>query len=80
MLMISDACTNLTTAMKSLYRYKRKLNGDLDLKPDKNHPWSDVADCLQYMCLSTNANYLGRIMARMQPRERRAPPPKTSWT
>lgn len=80
MLMISDSCTNLTTAMKSLYRYKRKQTGVLEDKPEKNHPWSDVADCLQYMCLSSNANYLGRIMARMQPKERRPAPPKRAWT
>lgn len=80
MLMISDACTNLTTAMKSLYRYKRKLTGTLDDKPEKSHPWSDLADCLQYLCLSTNANYMGRIMRRSQPKIRKAPPPKRAWT
>ena len=80
MLMISDACTSLTTAMKSMYRYKRKQTGVLDAKPDKNHPWSDVADCLQYLCLSTNANYMGRIMRRSQPRIRRKAPPKRAWT
>lgn len=81
MLMISDKCVNLTTAMKSLYRYKRRRTGDLDDKPDKNHPWSDVADCLQYMCLSSNANYLGRIMDRMnKTRVRKQAPPKTAWT
>lgn len=83
MLLISDKCHNLTTAMKSLYRYKRKLNGALDAKPDKNHPASDVADCLQYMCLSCNANYLGRIMDKMnrsRTRTRKKPPPRSSWT
>ena len=81
MLVISDACVNLTTAMKSLYRYKRKRTGDLDNSPEKNHPWSDLADCLQYMCLSANANYLGRIMSRMnRSKVRKKAPPKGAWT
>ena len=81
MLVISDKCTNLTTAMKSLYRYKRKRTGELDNLPEKSHPWSDLADSLQYMCLSSNANYLGRIMNRMNKTKTRRPaPPKGAWT
>lgn len=73
-------CPQLVQAMKSLYRYRRKTTGILEDKPEKTHPWSDLADCLQYMALSTNANYLGKVMARMAPPNRKPPPPKGSWT
>jgi len=79
-LMISDSCGHLTQAMKYWYRYRRKQTGVLEDKPEKTHPWSDVADCLQYMALSTNANYLGRVMASMNPPKRRPSPPVGSWT
>ncbi len=79
-LIISDACTMLTQAMKYWYRYRRKQTGVLEDKPEKTHPWSDVADCLQYMAMSTNANYLGKVMAAMMPRKPKPAPPKGSWT
>jgi len=70
----------LCTAMKYWYRYRRKQTGVLEDKPEKTHPWSDVADCLQYMALSTNANYLGKVMAAANPPPRKPPPPVRSWT
>ena len=79
MLMLSDACTVTGTAMKYWYRYRRKQTGVLEDKPEKTHPWSDVADCLQYMALSTNANYLGKVMQAMNPPARRPAPPKRGW-
>ena len=79
-LMISDNCKLLTQAMKFWYRYKRKTTGSLEDKPEKSHPWSDLADCLQYMCLSTNANYLGKILARKNPPPRRPSPSVRAWT
>jgi hypothetical protein len=41
----------LVKALAGKYRYKIKTNGDAEDKPDKSHPWSDVADAFQYMCL-----------------------------
>jgi len=79
-LMISDRCTNLIQAMKYWYRYRRKTTGVLEDKPEKTHPWSDVADCLQYMSMSTNANYLGKVMNSMRPKERKPPPAIGGWT
>lgn len=75
-----DTCPTLALAMKSKYRFKRKQNDELDDKPEKSHPWSDVADCLQYMCLSANTNMQGRVMRKINPPERRQPPPVASWT
>lgn len=73
-------CPQLVQAMKSQYRYKRKLNNELEEKPDKTHPWSDLADCLQYMALSTNANYTGKVMMDSRPRPRRPAPSAAAWT
>lgn len=78
--MISDNCSTLNQAMKYWYRYRRKQTGILEDKPEKTHPWSDVADCLQYMAMSTNANYLGKVMQKRMPRNPRPPPSVRSWT
>jgi len=79
-LIISDKCGWLIQAMKYWYRYRRKQTGVLEDKPEKTHPWSDVADCLQYMAMSTNANYLGKVMAAMNPPPKRVSPPLGGWT
>ena len=57
-------CPTLVRAMGSMYRYKKKRDGSLEDRPDKAHPWSDVADCLQYACLGANMNLTGRILHR----------------
>lgn len=79
-LVISSRCTVLIAAMKYWYRYRRKQTGVLEDKPEKTHPWSDVADCLQYMCMSTNANYLGKVLNKMAPKIRKRAPDKRAWT
>jgi hypothetical protein len=73
-------CPQLVQAMKSQYRYRRKQNKELEDKPDKTHPWSDLADCLQYMALSTNANYTGKVMMDSRPRPRRPAASAAGWT
>lgn len=47
----SSGCQDLITALRSKYRYKINTKGEKDETPEKNHPWSDVADALQYLCL-----------------------------
>jgi hypothetical protein len=61
-------CPQLVHALKFNYRYKRKKTGDLDETPDKSHPWSDLADCLQYLALGVNGNYIGGLIAWERPR------------
>ena len=41
----------LVQAMAGKYRYKINTKGVKDEKPDKSHPWSDVSDAFQYLCL-----------------------------
>lgn len=81
MLLIDGAnCPQLVQALKFHYRYKRKQNMELEDKPEKTHPWSDLADCLQYLALSTNANYTGKVMMDSRPRPRRPAPSVAGWT
>ena len=42
---------NLVQALAGKYRYKINTKGVRDEKPEKSHPWSDIADAFQYMCL-----------------------------
>jgi hypothetical protein len=73
-------CPQLVQAMKFHYRYKRKTNMELEDKPEKSHPWSDIADCLQYLALSTNANYTGKMINESRPRVRKPTPSVAGWT
>jgi len=48
-------CPTLVLAMGSRYRFKRKKDGTIeDIKPEKLHPWSDIADSLQYALLGSS--------------------------
>jgi hypothetical protein len=81
MLLIDGAnCPLLVQALKFHYRYKRKQNMELEDKPEKTHPWSDLVDCLQYLALSTNANYVGKMMMDSRPRQMRPRPSAAGWT
>jgi len=74
-------CPMLVTAMRMNYRYRRRQNGAVDDTPDKTHPWSDLADALQYACLGATSSVIGRILARGQhPSARQMAPPVGSWT
>lgn len=57
-----SGCPTLVTAMGSKYRYRKKRDGQLEDRPEKTHPWSDVTDALQYACLGVQQNVLGRVM------------------
>jgi hypothetical protein len=61
MMMIDAAgCPLLIQALRSRYRYKINSKGERDESPDKSHPWSDLADSLQYLCLhADNGNAFG---------------------
>jgi hypothetical protein len=51
LLVDEEECPTLTLAMQGRYRFARRKNGQLAPLPEKTHPWSDLADCLQYFCL-----------------------------
>lgn len=55
-----ESCQPLISALRGRYRYKVSTKGDVDESPEKNHPWSDVADACQYLCLhADNGSTLG---------------------
>lgn len=76
----ADLCPKLVQAMGGRYRYAKRRNGQLSPLPEKLHPWSDLADDLQYFCLVMQggfheyiANRIGRgaqVLASSQPRQR----------
>lgn len=45
----------LVQAMRGKYRYRTNQKGETDNTPEKSHPFSDIADALQYLCLHANA-------------------------
>jgi hypothetical protein len=75
-----ELCPTLVQALGNKYRYRRKKDGQIEDLPEKLHPWSDVADALQYLCLSVSANLTGRVMARNFDRPRRPVPTAAGWT
>lgn len=46
-----ESAAALVQALAGKYRYKINSKGDKDESPEKSHPWSDVADAFQYLCL-----------------------------
>jgi hypothetical protein len=79
-LICGQGCPQLVQTLKFNYRYKRKKDGQLDESPEKTHPWSDLADCLQYLALGANGNYIGRILDRETPRPKSRPVRAAGWT
>lgn len=54
---------SLILAMQSGYRFKIKKDKSLEDAPEKNHPDSDLADALQYLCLGIGSGVAARVMA-----------------
>lgn len=92
MLIDGSRCPTLVQAMDGAYKFARKDDasggwrdkGD-ENTPEKLHPWSDVSDSLQYVCLVAGslgayAYVLGRTMRRMRPRAARPAPSSLAWT
>lgn len=57
-------CPLLSRAIRHDYKYPRRKTGRVDEVPDKNHPWSDLADALQYLCLGVETNAVERAQRR----------------
>lgn len=78
-LLIDPGCDLLIRAMAGKYRYKIKKPGTVDEQveedtPEKFHPWSDVADALQYLCLhADNGTVMGATMVSSRREVKPAP-------
>jgi len=56
----------LTRAMNGAYRFSKTSAGVTKPLPDKNHPWSDVADAVQYVCLVINSGLIHFIAKKIR--------------
>lgn len=80
-ILISSVCTDLIEGMANAYRYKTKKDGQLDDHPEKLHPWSDLCDALQYLCLVAGGQVYGRMIRRVGKKaETYDQPPRRGWT
>jgi hypothetical protein len=80
---IDPRCDMLIRTMSHEYKYKRMKTGELQDIPDKTHPWSDIADALQYACLGHSQNVVARHIARSRQMEMAAHRPRITaagWT
>jgi hypothetical protein len=86
LLIDGDQCPKLVMALAGKYRFAKRKNGQLASLPEKLHPWSDLADDLQYFCLVIQgglqeyiANRLSNQIrvAALGPRKRISP---RAWT
>jgi hypothetical protein len=75
-------CPTLVRALSGGYRYGRTRAGDRKPKPNKTHPYSDIVDAFQYVCLTT----LGKMTQLVTRHIMRAPKgkkpklPAGGWT
>lgn len=51
-----EHCKDLIATVATRYKYKFRKDGEAEDKPDKSHPWSDMADALQYLCLHADSS------------------------
>lgn len=75
-LLVSPSCERLIRALRSKYRYAKKKDGELQPMPDKTHPWSDLADALQYGVLGHSGHVLARLV---KTRHNGGAKPRASW-
>lgn len=77
-------CPMLVRALNGGYRYGKTKAGQTKPLPDKSHPFSDLADCLQYVCLVVNSGMVDYIARRIRPKpDRSANKPRVTaagWT
>ena len=59
MLINPEGAAPLIQALAGKYRYKVNTKGEVADSPEKSHPWSDVADSLQYVCLHADSGFMG---------------------
>jgi len=81
--LISKHVATLISTLASEYKFKMKRNGEKEDLPEKKHPWSDVADSLQYASLVAGGANYGRVISRGMGVKRlaaRAPAPARGWT
>jgi hypothetical protein len=75
-----DSALSLVQALAGKYRYKINTKGVKDEKPEKSHPWSDVADAFQYMCLHADGGEVFGTLHNQGTRRIVTPVSSGGWT
>jgi hypothetical protein len=73
-------CPTLVRALAGGYRFAKTKAGLRKPKPEKLHPWSDIVDAFQYVCLIAMGDagqLVGRHLAKPLPRRKM---PAGAWT
>ena len=70
----------LVQALAGKYRYKINTKGVRDESPEKSHPWSDIADAFQYMCLHADGGETFGAMSMMDERREVVKVSSRGWT
>ena len=74
LLIDSESAGLLVQALRSKYRYRINTKGEKDDKPEKSHPWSDIADAFTYACLQHDGgSILGGSVVRQRVEVKPAP-------
>lgn len=86
-LLLDPSCRHLADGMGNSYRYRARKDGELEDKPEKKHPVSDLQDALQYVALTVRGPLFSRVLARAKRMLHRptntgraAPPASRGWT
>jgi hypothetical protein len=64
LLIDADHCPKLVMALSGRYRFAKRKNNQLSPMPEKLHPWSDLADDLQYFCVVITGGMQDYIASR----------------
>jgi hypothetical protein len=76
-------CPMLVRALQGAYRFAKTKAGETKPLPEKSHPWSDLADGLQYVCLVYNAglqSYMQRKIIAAGAKKERKRVSAAGWT
>ena len=76
-------CPSLVSALGGAYRFGKTKAGQTKPLPEKLHPFCDLADALQYVCLVVNSGLADYIAKKIRPKPVRRPASPVSaagWT
>jgi hypothetical protein len=62
--MVDPECGELIQALAGKYRFKINTKGETADTPEKSHPWADIVDALQYLCLHADGGTMFGITQR----------------
>lgn len=78
---VDPSCVTLIEGLANAYKFRAKKNGELEDRPEKKHPISDVQDALQYACLVAGGVNYGRVISRpIGPTRTQKNPGVRAWT